>query len=247
MSTTTRPFTDPQSLTLLYKPFLDLPHIPPSLHIPTVPIPPPPNLLALTIMHLDLIRMVCCCCKKVSDLGIQLFSPPKQDRVGPSLLSSNTLFTLFSLLYTLYRGSGSVDQGQWEGCDRKILGDNLRQNREHVRVQNFRHYSVVYLFWPLLTSYLPLQTDIQQYSCQTKTIQVIERCGAQCSDLWGWRMLKLMSHTLGVPGRGLARRDSNSSLPATQQNRSRMKEQFSTGICHSLKTKNKFLASLDNF
>ena len=45
------------------------------------------------------------------------FSATKQDRVGSSLLSRNTLFTFCSLLYILYRGTGSVDQGDtlWGG------------------------------------------------------------------------------------------------------------------------------------
>ena len=48
---------------------------------------------------------------------IYLFSATRQDRVGPSLLSRNTLFTFYSLLYTLHRGTESVDQGDtlWVG------------------------------------------------------------------------------------------------------------------------------------
>ena len=34
-----------------------------------------------------------CCGRKVADLKIYLFSATKQDRVGPSLQSRNTLFT----------------------------------------------------------------------------------------------------------------------------------------------------------
>ena len=49
--------------------------------------------------------------QKVADLKIYLFSATKQDRVGSSLLSRNTLFTFCSLLYTMYRGTGSVDYG----------------------------------------------------------------------------------------------------------------------------------------
>ena len=37
------------------------------------------------------------------------------DRVGPSILSRNTLFTFCSLLYILYRGTGSVDLGDTLG------------------------------------------------------------------------------------------------------------------------------------
>ena len=36
---------------------------------------------------------ICCCGRKVADLKIYLFSATKQDRVGPSLQSRNTLFT----------------------------------------------------------------------------------------------------------------------------------------------------------
>ena len=36
---------------------------------------------------------ICCCDRKVADLKIYLFSATKQGRVGPSLLSRNTLFT----------------------------------------------------------------------------------------------------------------------------------------------------------
>ena len=39
----------------------------------------------------------------------QACSATKQDRVGPSLLSRNTLFTFCSLLYTMYKGTGSGD------------------------------------------------------------------------------------------------------------------------------------------
>ena len=35
---------------------------------------------------------ICCCGRKVADLKIYLFSATKQDRVGPSLQSRNTLF-----------------------------------------------------------------------------------------------------------------------------------------------------------
>ena len=41
---------------------------------------------------------LCCCGAKVADFKIYLFSATKQDRVGPSLLSGNTLFTFCSLL-----------------------------------------------------------------------------------------------------------------------------------------------------
>ena len=34
-----------------------------------------------------------CCGRKVADLNIYLFSATKQDRVGPSLQSRNSLFT----------------------------------------------------------------------------------------------------------------------------------------------------------
>ena len=34
-----------------------------------------------------------CCGRKVADLNIYLFSATKQDRVGPSLQSRNTVFT----------------------------------------------------------------------------------------------------------------------------------------------------------
>jgi len=36
---------------------------------------------------------ICCCGRKVADLKIYLFSATKQDRVGPSLQSRNSLFT----------------------------------------------------------------------------------------------------------------------------------------------------------
>ena len=36
---------------------------------------------------------ICCFDRKVADLNIYLFSATKHDRVGPSLQSSNTLFT----------------------------------------------------------------------------------------------------------------------------------------------------------
>ena len=36
---------------------------------------------------------ICCCSRKVADLKIYLFSATKQDRVGPSLQSRNSLFT----------------------------------------------------------------------------------------------------------------------------------------------------------
>ena len=35
---------------------------------------------------------ICCCGRKVADLKIYLFSATKQDRVGPSLQSRNSLF-----------------------------------------------------------------------------------------------------------------------------------------------------------
>ena len=52
---------------------------------------------------------ICCCGRKVADLKIYLFSATKQDRVGPSLLSRNPMCTFCSLLYILYRGTGSID------------------------------------------------------------------------------------------------------------------------------------------
>ena len=52
---------------------------------------------------------ICCCGRKVADLKIYLFSATKQDRVGPSLQSRNSLFTICSLLYRLCSGTGSVD------------------------------------------------------------------------------------------------------------------------------------------
>ena len=36
---------------------------------------------------------ICCCGRKVADLKIYLFPATKQDRVGPSLQSRNSLFT----------------------------------------------------------------------------------------------------------------------------------------------------------
>ena len=36
---------------------------------------------------------ICCCGRKVADLKIYLFFAAKQDRMGLSLLSRNTLFT----------------------------------------------------------------------------------------------------------------------------------------------------------
>ena len=60
--------------SIIHKPFFDLFHIP--LHcIPTLPVPPPPpppscNLLNLSFLHLYLIRRLCCCGRKVADLGI---------------------------------------------------------------------------------------------------------------------------------------------------------------------------------
>ena len=55
------------------------------------------------------ISLTCCCGRKVADMKIYLFSATKQDRVGPSLLSRNLMFTFSSLLYILYRRTGSVD------------------------------------------------------------------------------------------------------------------------------------------
>ena len=54
---------------------------------------------------------LCCCGREVANLKIYLLSATKQDRVGPSLLSRNPLLTFWSLLYILYRGTGSVDLG----------------------------------------------------------------------------------------------------------------------------------------
>ena len=45
------------------------------------------------LLHLDLNRGLCYCGRKIADLKIYLFSATKQDRVGPSVLSRNTLFT----------------------------------------------------------------------------------------------------------------------------------------------------------
>ena len=60
-----------------------------------------------------------------------------QDRVGPSLLSRSTLFTFCTLLYTLNRGTGSVDEGDtlWGG-DAKFGSEsglaNERPRTDHV-------------------------------------------------------------------------------------------------------------------
>ena len=50
------------------------------------------------------------CGRKVADLKIYLFSATKQDRVGPSLQSRNSLFTSAACCtYTLYSGTGYLD------------------------------------------------------------------------------------------------------------------------------------------
>ena len=101
------------TLTLLHKPFLDLLHIPlhcisllylSLLHFPFF------HLTSLTWDYSIFIRRHCSCCIKVADLRMLLLSATKQDRVSPSLLSRNTLFTFWSLLYTQYRGTGYVGQ-----------------------------------------------------------------------------------------------------------------------------------------
>ena len=58
-------------------------------------------------LEVDGEKEVCCCGKQVVFFS---FSATKQDEVGPSLQSRNTLITFCTLLYTLYDRTVSVDE-----------------------------------------------------------------------------------------------------------------------------------------